>query len=71
MATAGMSLPYEEAKQLLQREVYRLGMALRHSDRFDLEKFNFMNEVLVADGAAHLIADREKLSDILARERLL
>ena len=28
-------------------------------------------EVLVADGAAHLIADREKLSDILARERLL
>ena len=50
MATAGMSLPYEEAKQLLQREVYRMGMALRHSDRFDLEKFNFMNEVLAADG---------------------
>lgn len=50
MATAGMSLPYEEAKQLLQREVYRMGMALRHSERFDLEKFNFMNEVLAADG---------------------
>ena len=28
-------------------------------------------EVLVANGTAHLIADREKLSDILARERLL
>ena len=35
------------------------------------EHFGRAAEVLVADGAAHLIADREKLSDILARERLL
>lgn len=47
---AGMSLPYEEAKQLLQQEVYRMGMALRHGDRYEQEKFDFMNKVLEVDG---------------------
>ena len=28
--TAGMTLPYEEAKKLLQQEVYKMGMAVRH-----------------------------------------
>ncbi len=49
-AVAGLVLPYEEAKKLLQQEVYKNGMAVRRDDRFDMDKFNFMNEVLGEDG---------------------
>ena len=48
--TAGMTLPYEEAKKLLQQEVYKMGMAVRHGELFDENKFKFMNEVLETDG---------------------
>ncbi len=50
IALAGMVLPYEEAKKMLQQEVYKSGMAIRCNDRFDWDKFVFMNQVLGEDG---------------------